>query len=135
MVDCHPGWGNTPLYKVTLCAAQMGGFLAIFSLEMGPHFAEYSYMFPTFPRSGSQPFLFKTKMFGAKITFHARFDTVISKYFLINGYFFCKIGISTRNFFPRKGFILDFWAAHLCHSADLVPPQILGSLIFNSFLI
>ena len=29
--------------------------------------------------------------------------------------------ISTPNFFPRNGPILNFWAAHPCHSADLVP--------------
>ena len=46
--------GGTFLYKVTLCAAQMGGFLAIFPLEMGLYFEEYSFMFPNFHRSGSQ---------------------------------------------------------------------------------
>ena len=32
------------------------------------------------------------------------------------------MGTSTPNFFPRHGSILDFWAAHPCHSEDLVSP-------------
>ena len=60
-IDYFPwGGGGTPLSNGILCAAQMGGFLAIFSLEMGPYFAEYSWFLP---------FLTFLTLFGAKTTF------------------------------------------------------------------
>ena len=100
--------GGTPLYKVTLCAAQMGGFLAIFSLEMGLFFAKYSYMFLTFPRSGSQIYHFwsKPKYSELKPLFKTKFDTVIPKYILEMDTFSLKWAFLPEIYYLEMG---PFW--------------------------
>ena len=102
----------------------MGGFLAIFPLEMGLYFADHSQISLPFLQMGIKFRIFFSKPEYSMPKLHqtTKASSLIPKFFLEMGTFSRKWVLTPQISFLEMGASWISWAAHPCHPADLVPP-------------